>query len=203
MCRVITIGRCAGIAVILFVVAVAVGCAVPRAAGPGPEAAPSPAESSAPPPADTIPSFPLVKDEPSIDNATRNLDAAGQQARPALLLVRAKAAIAAAQKIRNPQGDPVILPNWTQDHERFLAFYDLAYRDLEELAVRYPGEPEAPEARYLLGRIHDYPHLDLFEDALSHYRLTVERYPRTPWATQAAERIGVIERIMNGTTEAP
>lgn len=191
-----TAGRNAVIGVILVLAAAGGGCAVPRPAGPGPAVVQTPAGIPPLPPADTIPSYPLVKDTPSIVSATRSLEAAAEQARPPHLLGRAREAIAAAQMIRCPQGDPVILPNWGEDHARFLAFYDLAYRDLEEVVVRYPGQPEAPEARYLLGLMHDYPHLDLFEDALAQYRLAVERHPGSPWAQKAAERIAVIEAIL-------
>jgi len=69
--------------------------------------------------------------------------------------------------------------------------------------VRYPKTAAAPEAQYLLGVIHDYPHLDLFEDALLQYWMAVESYPGTPWAKKAAERIETIEKIMRGSTDSP
>lgn len=176
------------------------GCAGPKAIGPGTGVTPP---STAIPAADAIPSYPLIKDEPSIVSATRKLDTAGDEARPPLLLARVKVAIAAGQKIRAEQGTLISLPAFAPGHEQYLAYYDLAYRDLEEIAVHHPKAAEAPEARYLLGLIHDYSHLDLFEDALVQYRLAVESYPGTPWARKAAGRIETIEGILRGTTESP
>ena len=179
------------------------GCAGPKAAGPGTVATPPSTAIPAIPAADSLPSFPLVKDEPSIVSATRNLDTAGNETRPPLLLVRVKEAIVAGQKIRAEQGTLISLPALAPGHERYLAFYDLAYRDLEEIVVRYPKAAEAPEARYLLGLIHDYPHLDLFEEALVQYRIAVESDPGTPWAKKAADRIETIEGFMRGAADSP
>lgn len=186
------------------------GCAAPRAAGPGPAGPPTSAALSAspppvvaPPPADSIPSYSLVKEDPAIVTASRSLDAAGTKARPALLLARAREAIAAGQKIRAEQGTLINLPGWAPGYERFRAFYDLASRDLEELAGVYPNALEAPEGRYLLGLICDYPHLDLFDEALAQYRLTVERYPGTPWAALAAKRVELIEAILRASFMSP
>lgn len=176
------------------------GCAGPKVAGPG-SVAPSP--PTAIPVADSIPSYPLVKDEPSILSATRKLDAAGDAARPPLLLARVKEAVAAAQKIRAEQGTMISLSAFAPGHGQYLAYYDLAFRDLKDIVVRHPKAPEAPEAQYLLGLIHDYPHLDLFEDALVQYRLAVESYPGTPWANKAADRIGTIEGIMSVAPASP
>ena len=176
------------------------GCVGPKSAGPGTIATPP---ATGIPAADSIPSYPLVKDEPSIVSATQNLEAAGAGARPPLLLARIKEAIAVGQKIRAEQGTLISLPALAPGHERYLACYDLAYRDLEEIVVRYPKAAEAPEARYLLGLIHDYPHLDLFEEALVQYRIAVESDPGTSWAKKAADRIETIEGIMRGATDSP
>ncbi|MHB8834476.1 MAG: tetratricopeptide repeat protein [Candidatus Methylomirabilia bacterium] len=190
----------AGRACALIVGVALLGCAAPKAADPGPAAAPP---STGIPAAAALPSYPLIKDEPSIATATRELDAAGPEARPPLLLARVKVAIAEGQKIRAEQGTLISLPVAATGHERYLACYDLAYRDLQEIAVHHPKAAEAPEARYLLGLIHDYPHLDLFEDALVQYRLAVESYPGSPWARKAADRIELIEDIMGGAPESP
>lgn len=148
------------------------------------------------PPAATLPSFHLVKDESGIADASKKLDAAAAQDRPALLLARTKEAVAAGQKIRNGLG--IIFSGASPGYDKFLAFYDLAYRDLEEIAVRYPKAPEAPEARFLLGLIHDYPHLDAFDEAVGQYFLTIELYPGTEWAQKAADRIRKLETIRRG-----
>ena len=177
-----------------------IGCAGPKIAGPGTAA---PSAASAIPDADAIPSYPLVKNEPSIASATHRLDAAGVADRSPLLLVRAKEAVAAAQKIRAEQGSQISLTSVAPGYEQYLAYYDLAYRDLKEIVERYPKAAEAPEAQYLLGLIHDYPHLDLFEDALVQYRLAAESYPGTPWAKKAADRIESIEGIMRQGFESP
>lgn len=191
-------------AVALAFFVIAAGCAGPRAAGEkGPVAVSAPAAVPVPPPAEEIESFALLRDEPAIADASRRLDAATDKSRPALLLARARTAIAGAQQIRTAQGNPIKLPGWAPDYEKFLAYYDLAYRDLEELVARYPRGPEAPEGRFLLGLIHDYPHLDLFDEALARYRLTIEMHPGTEWAGKAAARIQVIESIMDGVIEGP
>jgi tetratricopeptide (TPR) repeat protein len=172
------------------------GCAGPQAAGQGAAAAAIPA-------AEALHSYPLVKDEPSIVSATHKLGRARDTARPPSLLARATAAIAAAQRIRTAEGTPFSLPATSPDYEPYLAYYDLAYRDLQELVVRHPKASEAPEAEYLLGLIHDYPHLDLFDEALVHYRRALETYPGTPWAQKAADRLALIEGFMRGATEPP
>lgn len=179
------------------------GCAGPKAAGLDALAGPPSTGAPAIPAADSIPSYTLVKDEPSIASATRKLDTAEGETRPPLLLARVKQAVAAGQQIRAERGSMLSRPYSAPGHEEYLACYDLAYRDLEEIVVRYPKAPEAPEARYLLGLIHDYPHLELFEDALAQYRLAVESYPGTPWAQKAAGRIEMIEGFMRGTTDSP
>jgi outer membrane protein assembly factor BamD (BamD/ComL family) len=86
--------------------------------------------------------------------------------------------------------------DWS-DHERFLAFYDLAARDLDELLALSPDAPEAPEALFTMGMIHDYPHLELFDVALEAYQAAVSRFPDSPWAAKARERLGVLNAIMN------
>lgn len=179
------------------------GCAAPRASGPALSPQPAAAASVLPPAADALPSFPLVKDDPAISAATNRLDSAVGAQRPAQLLARAKAAVAAGQRIRAEQGGPVTIGSWAPDYQKFLASYDLAYRDLEELLAGHPTAPEAPEASYLMGLIHDFRHLDNFEEALSRYHRTVALYPGTPWAGKAGERIKFLEGIMAGSADSP
>lgn len=195
--------RYAGAVIVLLIAVSGAGCAGPRTDGSGSAAGPPPAGIPELPPASTIASYPLVKDDPAIVTASRALDAAGYRQRPALLLARAKEAVAAGQRIRNEQGDSLTLTASAPDYQRFLAFYDLAYRDLEEIAIRHARAPEAPEGRYLLGLIHDYHHLDFFEEALSQYHRTLELYPGTPWAKKAAERIEVLEKMFLRAVDAP
>ena len=128
--------------------------------------------------------------------ATAELAAAPPPARPAALLRRAREAFATARKLHAAQGGPFAAV-WPPARERFLAYCGLAIRDLDELLVAHPRAPEAAEAMFTMGRIHDYPYLNLFDEALAAYRLTIERHPGTPWARQAAERIAVIEGIVD------
>ncbi len=174
-------------------------CAGPRAAAPPPAvpaATPPAAAAPVPPPAEEIESFPLVREHPAVAAATAALAAGPAAERPAQLLRRAREAIAAAQRIRAEQGTPVNLPSWAPDHDRFLAFYDLAIRDLDELLATSPDAPEAAEALFTMGMAHDYPHLDLFDVALEAYHATIQRYPGTVWAQRAVERIQVIGGFM-------
>lgn len=195
-------GRDAGIVLVLMMIVVGAGCAGGPPAGPGPASAP-PGGIPALPSAATLPSFPLVRDDPAIAAASRSLDAAAEAQRPARLLARAKEAVAGGQKIRTEEGNAITLSASTQDYQRFLAFYDLAYRDLEEIAVRFAKAPEAPEGRFLLGLIHDFHHLDFFDEALTQYQRTVELYPGTPWAQKAAERIAVLEGMFRRALDSP
>lgn len=187
------------------------GCAAPQGTAPTPaprETAsavpasradtPAPAGPRLPPPAEELESYPLVRDQPAVAAATADLSAATPALRPAALMRRVRDAIVAAQKIRNVHGNPIRLPGWAPDYERFIALYDLAARDLSELLAASPAAPEAAEATYTMGLIHDYPHLDLFDEALAAYRLTLERFPGTPWALRAGERIVLIEGFIRG-----
>ena len=183
------------------------GCATPQDRAPAPaprEAAPAvpspvladtpaPPGPRLPPPAERLESYPLVRDDPAVAAATADLAAAPPPVRPAALMHRVRGAIAAAQKIRSAHGNPIHLPGWAPGYDRYIAYYDLARRDLAELLAAYPAAPEAAEATYTVGLIHDYPHLDLFEEALAGYRLTVERFPGTTWSLLAGERIALIE----------
>ena len=69
--------------------------------------------------------------------------------------------------------------------------------------MAHPQSPEAPEAMFTAGQIDDYPYLNQFDTALEAYRLTVARYPGTPWALQAGERIRVIEGIIDAGKGSP
>lgn len=177
-------------------------CAGQRAGSPGPAGAPLPS-AQAPAGATALPSYPLVKDDPGIAAITRRLDVAGSAARPALLLARAQEAVAVGQTIRAQQGDSLSLPGSAPGYPKFLACYDLAYRDLEEVLASFAGAPEAPQANYLMGQIHDFRHLDNFEEALLRYHQTVERYPGTEWAKKADARIQLLESMMGGPGDSP
>ncbi len=56
---------------------------------------------------------------------------------------------------------------------------------------------------FTVGQINDYPNLNQFDTALEAYRLAVERYPGTPWAQRAGERIRVIEGIVDAGKGSP
>ena len=56
---------------------------------------------------------------------------------------------------------------------------------------------------FTVGRINDYPYLNLFEEALAAYRLTIARHPDTVWAQKARERIPLIEKITLGISGKP
>jgi hypothetical protein len=129
--------------------------------------------------------------------ATADLAAApSAAARAAALMRRARASFAAAQKMRAESGGPFGRNPWPPERERFVAHCELAIRDFGELLGADPGSPDAAEAIFTIGQINDYPYLNVFDDALVAYRLTVERHPGTPWAAKAAERIAVIQGFM-------
>jgi hypothetical protein len=141
----------------------------------------------------------LVRGEPALAAATAELAAAAAPARPAILMRRARAALLAARKTQTATGrafgfSPVV------EREQFLAYCGLAIRDLEELLEAHPQAADAPEAMFTLGAINDFPNLNLFDEALVAYRLTVERYPGTPWAVRARERMALIEQLTGGKT---
>ena len=134
---------------------------------------------------------------------TADLAAVSPASRPAALLRRARLTFAAARNIRAERGGPLGVIAWPPEHERFVAYCELALRDFDEILVANPRSPEAPEAMFTVGQIHDYPNLNQFDTALEAYRLTVERYPGTPWARQAGERIRVIEGIIDAGKGSP
>jgi hypothetical protein len=144
-----------------------------------------------------------VRDDPAVARVTADLAAAAPASRPAALLGRARVAFAAARNIRAERGGPLGVIAWPPEHERFVAYCELALRDFDEILVVHPWSPEAPEAMFTTGQIHDYPNLNEFDTALEAYRLTVERYPGTPWARQAGERIRVIEGIIDAGKGSP
>ncbi|HEY6001042.1 MAG TPA: hypothetical protein VI078_17295, partial [bacterium] len=112
------------------------------------------------------------------------------------LMQRARAAIAAAQRQRGAQPVVFFVPGWESGYPRFLACYELAARDLDEILESHAASPEAAEALFTEGLIRDYPHLERFDEALAAYRATIERYPGTEWARRAQERILALEGIM-------
>jgi hypothetical protein len=190
----------------LFLVALA-GCAAPRATAP-PVAPSSEAVDARPGAGAASPALPvaeapqegetsflsLLVEDPALAAATADLEKAPQAGRPAALLRRAREACSGAVKIHAAQRSP-FGTSGVVEHERLLAYFGLALRDLDELLEAYPRSPEAPEAMFTVGRIHDYPYLNRFDEALKFYRSTTERYPGSPWAAKASERIALIERM--------
>ena len=83
----------------------------------------------------------------------------------------------------------------TPDHENWLRHLEQAEGDFREILSRFPASPEAPEAQFMLGRINDHPQRNVFDDAVTEYRRTVVRYPGTPAAEKARQRIELIESI--------
>lgn len=144
-------------------------------------------------------SFFPARGNPAVAAATADLEVTPPEERSVVLMVRARAAFSAARQSRAEQRGPFgVVPLTT--HERFLSYCELALRDIDEVLTAVPGSPEAPEAIYTKGQINDYPNLNLFDEALQAYRLTAERYPDTPWARRARERIVLIEEITNSRT---
>lgn len=185
---------------VLGALAAAAACAAPRAS----VTPPAPAQASPAAPLAGLPeSFALVKDYPGVAAASRNLAAAPLAAQPGLLAARAREAIAAAQKIRSEQGNEITLQAQAPGYQQFLAFYDLAYSDLDRLLALFPVAAEAAEAQYLMGLIHDYRHLDNFDEALRQYHLTVDLHPGTVWAQKASERIRRLEALLEGSQDSP
>lgn len=170
--------------------------AIPSPSSP-PAVAPVLPGPQLPPPAEELEYYSLVRDDPAVAGATVNLAAASPASRPAALMRRAREAFAAALKIRTEHGGPLGTIGWPPEHERFISYCELALRDFDEILVAFSQSPEAPEALYTAGQISDYPYLNQFDMALEAYRLTVKRYPGTPWAQKAGERIRFIEGIID------
>lgn len=81
------------------------------------------------------------------------------------------------------------------DLEKWERHLQRAEDDFWAVLGRFSASPEAPEAQYMLGVIHDHPHRNLFDVALVEYKRTVERYPGSPAAEKARQRIEAIESI--------
>jgi tetratricopeptide (TPR) repeat protein len=115
-------------------------------------------------------------------------------------LARGTAHVDAAQKIRIERSPNPAMGNvfgWPPDLDAYQRHYAEAASDFRAILERFPGSPEAPEAQFQLGRIHDHPHLNDFDEAISAYRRTVERYPGTQAAEKAQERIRIFGEIRN------
>ena len=147
--------------------------------------------------------YSLVRNDPAVAVATAALAGASPAVRPAALMNRAREAFAAGRKLRSEYGGPLGFTGWSFERERFIAYCELALRDLNEILVAHPRSQEAPEAMFTVGQIKDYPNYNEFDEALEAYRRTVERYPGTPWARQAGERIVVIEGIIDAGKGSP
>ena len=136
-----------------------------------------------------------MRDDPAVSAAATNLVAVSPDERPAALMRRARAALAGARKLRAEMGGP-FGGAWPPAEERFLAYCELATRDLDELLATHPHAPEAAEALFMSGQIRDYPHLERFDEAVAAYRETVARFPASEWAGRSRERLRVLEEIM-------
>lgn len=188
-------------------------CAAPRATAPPPAPVPGavapvappvePDEAPFPPSAEALASFPLVREHPAVAAATAALVAAPEDARPTALMSRAREAVAAGHRMRNQPDGTFFVPSLAADYLRYLAFYELAERDLAELLALHAGAPEAAEALFTTGLIRDYPHLERFDEALAAYRATIERHPQSAWAGRARERARALEEIMRPGTGGP
>lgn len=190
--------------------AVLASCAAPRTTAPPaepvpPEEAPAPAvplppapaREAAPPPEE--PEYAaLLREDPVIAAATADLEAAPPDLRPAALMHRAREAFAAARDIRSRVKGPAGFTGWPPDRELFVAYCELALRDLGEVLDSHGDAPESAEAIFTVGRIRDYPYYNQFEEALEAYRLTIERHPGSPWARRAAERMRLVEGMIGG-----
>jgi hypothetical protein len=182
--------------------AVIAACAAPKAVTPPPAPVLAPGVEL-PAPAEQMEYSQVVKEDPAVSGATTVLAKAAPAARPAALMNRARVAFAAAARIRAEKGGPIGFVGWSPDRERFVAFCELALRDLDEILLAYPQSPEAPEAMFTVGQIEDYPNFNRFDDALETYHRTVEHYPGTTWALKAGERIRVIGDILDSGKGSP
>jgi hypothetical protein len=114
------------------------------------------------------------------------------------ILARGIAEFDAADAVRRERSPMPVMGgvfNWPPDAEKWERHLRNAEDDFWEILGRFPASPEAAEAQFMLGRINDHPHLNRFDVALVEYRRTVERYPGTPAAEKARQRIEVIESI--------
>ena len=196
------------LAVPLLCLAALAACAAPRATPPAaapaaaPPAAPAPGAAQPAPAAEETDPLGALRDDPAMVAATAAIDAAAPAERPAALMRRAREAFATALEIRSARGGPYGF-SWVVGHEEFLAYTDLALGDLREVIEAHPAAPEAAEALFTVGRINDYPYLNLFDEAIAAYRLTIERHPGSGWAQKARERIALIEGITLGVSGRP
>jgi hypothetical protein len=101
----------------------------------------------------------------------------------------------ALRKERSPMPAMGGVFGWPPDIDAWLRHLRQAQSDFHSILERFPDSPYAAEAQFMLGRINDHPYRNRFEDALAEYRLTVEKYPGTPAADKARERIEVIVAI--------
>jgi hypothetical protein len=124
-------------------------------------------------------------------------------ARPALpsareYLARGMTEVEAADALRKERSPMPAMGGvfgWPPDMDAWLRHLRQAQSDFHTILERFPDTPHAAEAQYMLGRINDHPYMNRFEDALTEYRLTVEKYPGTPAADKAGKRIEVIGAI--------
>lgn len=192
----------------LLVTAFMAGCAAPRTAQPPPH---PPAQMPAVPATEKetdseelekeIADYPLpdVRSEPALARYFSQMDSAHPSERPGVLLARAQKAIDEAQRLRRRK-----MGVWNilsiEDELYFVAYYKSAEEDCREILERWPGAPEAAEAQYTLGLIHDYPHMTEFQKADAEYLLTIERYPGTEAAAKAESGLRHLRLLLESPT---
>ena len=113
-------------------------------------------------------------------------------------LARGMAEVEAADALRREKSPASAMGgvfSWPPDMEKWQGHLRQAEADFRAVLDRFPESREAAEAQFMLGRINDHPHRNRFDAALVEYRRTMTRFPGTPAAEQARQRIEVIESI--------
>ena len=145
--------------------------------------------------------------DPLVEGATPEMDGAAVVIEPApLLLERGLKSVEEAQKLRRERSMQPFMGGFAghgHDSERYYALYDGAEDAFTAVIEHHPLSPEAPESQYMLGLIHDYPHLNDFNRAAREYRKTKEKYPGTPAALRAGERLEALLAASGGPDGDP
>lgn len=113
-------------------------------------------------------------------------------------LARGMADFDAADRLRRERSPSPAMGGvfgWPADFEEWQRHLAQAEADFRAVLERFPESPEAPEARFMLGRLNDHPQRNQFDDAVLEYRRTLATYPGTPAAEKARKRIDIIESI--------
>lgn len=114
-------------------------------------------------------------------------------------LARGLAEVEAADTLRREKSPMPVMGGvfgWPPDMEEWLGHLLQAESDFHTILDRFPESTEAAEAQFMLGWINDHPQRNRFDIALQEYRRTRDKYPGTPAAEKARQRIEVIETIM-------